>query len=136
MFSTSLDNAAHFFECVQHLNSDATLPVLLKSYNFGTVSRILKIQRAKQVRIKFPVDLDAKTWRNRAQNHVFSDFWCFIEFSCPGGVVSQWFYLVELVVSLTIWYWQCVQSTDNQILACLALWIFKIGLTVPKLEHL
>ena len=29
--------------------------------NFGTVYRILKIQRAKQVRIKFPVDLDAKT---------------------------------------------------------------------------
>ena len=56
-----MDKTANFSECVQHLNYDATFTVILKFYNFGTVSRILKIQRAKQVRIEFPVDLDAKT---------------------------------------------------------------------------
>ena len=56
-----MDKTANFSECVQHLNYDATFTVILKFYNFGTVSRILKIQRAKQVRIEFPVDLDAET---------------------------------------------------------------------------
>ena len=50
------------------------LVLILKSSNFGTVSPILKIQRARQVRIKFSVDLDAEKSRNRARNHVFSDF--------------------------------------------------------------
>ena len=55
---------------------------LSKISNFGTVSPILRIQRAIYVRYKFPVDLDAEKSRNRARNHVFfSDFWCFIEFS-------------------------------------------------------
>ena len=36
---------------------DATFTVILKFYNFGNVSRILKIQRAKQVKIEYPVDL-------------------------------------------------------------------------------
>ena len=33
------------------------------------------------MRIEFPVDLDEEISRNRARNHVFSDFWCSIEFS-------------------------------------------------------
>ena len=44
---------------------------LSKISNFGTVSPILRIQRAIYVRIKFPVDLDAEKSRNRARNHVF-----------------------------------------------------------------
>ena len=68
-----------FLNVLQHLNYDATFTVILKFYNFGTISRIWKMQRAKQVWIKFPVDLDAE--RNRARNYVFSVFWCFIEFS-------------------------------------------------------
>ena len=69
-----MNKAANFSECVQHLNYDTTFTFILKFHNFGTVSRILKIQRAKQVRIEFPVDLDAKISRNRARNHGFSDF--------------------------------------------------------------
>ena len=57
-----MDKAVNFSECVQHLNYDATFTVIVKFYNFGTVSRILKIQSAKQVRIGFPVDLDAETF--------------------------------------------------------------------------
>ena len=38
------------------------------------------------MRIKFAVDLDAEKSRNRARNHDFSDFGCFIEFSVPGHV--------------------------------------------------
>ena len=60
-FQKSLDKAANFSECAQNLNYEATFTVILKFYIFGTVCRILKIQRAKQVRIKFPVDLNAKT---------------------------------------------------------------------------
>ena len=56
-----LYKAANFSECVQHLSYDVTFTVILKIYSFGTVSRIFKIQRAKQVRIEFPVDLDAET---------------------------------------------------------------------------
>ena len=37
------------------------------------------------MRIEFPVDLDAEISRNRARNHVFSDFWRFIEFSFQDG---------------------------------------------------
>ena len=33
------------------------------------------------MRIEFLVDLDAEISRIRARNHVFSDFWCSIEFS-------------------------------------------------------
>ena len=38
------------------------------------------------MRIKFAVDLDAEKSRNRARNHVFSDFGCFIEFSFPDPI--------------------------------------------------
>ena len=55
------DKAANFSECVQHLDYDATFTVNLKFHNFGTGSWILKIQRAKHVRMKFPVDLDAES---------------------------------------------------------------------------
>ena len=51
--------------------------LILKSSNFGTVSPILKIQRARQVRIKFAVDLDAEKSRSRARNNVFFRFLMF-----------------------------------------------------------
>ena len=57
----SLDKAANFSECVKYLNYDAIFTVILKFYNFGTVSRILEIQRAKQMKIKYSVNLDAET---------------------------------------------------------------------------
>ena len=56
-----MDKAANFFECVQHLSYDTTFTVILKFYNFGTVSQILKIQKARQMTIEFPVDLGTET---------------------------------------------------------------------------